>query len=55
MFRSARKVIGLASAEKLNTAENHVVCKPDDLDILITEKYPDDPVLKPFQDLGIEV
>lgn len=55
MFKSAERVIGLASAEKLNTAENHVVCRVDELDILITDKDPEDPLLKPFQDLGIEV
>lgn len=55
MFLSAETVVGLATAEKLNTAEHHVICRANQLNILITEKSPEESLLDPYRKLGIEV
>lgn len=55
MFSSASMVVGLCTQEKLNTAEAHVICPAGNLDILITEMNPNDPALKPYRALGIDV
>jgi DeoR/GlpR family transcriptional regulator of sugar metabolism len=55
MIESARKVICLTIAEKINSHMPFHVCRVDELDMLITELPPDDPQLAPYRAKGIEV
>lgn len=55
MIESAQKVICLSISEKLNYFQPIKVCDVHEIDVLITELSPDDPMLKPYVDAGIEV
>ena len=55
MIGSCKKVVCLAIAEKVNTVQPIQVCSLKEIDILITELDPGNPVLKPYVDSGLEV
>ena len=55
MMRSAQKTVFLAISKKLNTTQRMVVCKIDDVDILITELNKGDELLKPYHDKGLTI
>ena len=55
MIESARKVICLTIAEKINSYMPFHVCPIEDLDMLITELPPEDPLLEPYLRKGIQV
>lgn len=55
MIESSRKTVCLAIAEKINTSQPIRIGGLDEIDILITELPPDDPLLKPYVDAGITV
>lgn len=55
MIESASKVVCLAIAEKINTYQPIQICPLNKIDILITELSPDDPLLKPYANAGIEL
>jgi DeoR/GlpR family transcriptional regulator of sugar metabolism len=55
MIESSLKVICLTIAEKVNTVQPIHICKLEDIDTIITELSPDDPLLKPYKDAGVEV
>ncbi|MFT3824048.1 MAG: DeoR/GlpR family DNA-binding transcription regulator [Chitinophagaceae bacterium] len=55
MIESSQRVVCLTIAEKINTLQPIHICNVSDIDILITELPPDDPLLKPYRDLGIEI
>ena len=55
MIRGAQKTVSLAISEKLNTTQKLQVCKPEEIDILITELDPSDPKLIPYIQKGIMV
>lgn len=55
MIDSSKRVVCLSIAEKINTVQPIRVCGIDDIDVLITELSPGNPVLKPFVDAGIKV
>lgn len=55
MVESAKKVVCLTIAEKINTIQPIHICGVNQVDMLITERSPDDPLLKPYVDAGIEV
>ncbi len=55
MINCADKVISLSIAEKLNSTKRLQVCTLDKLDLLVTELMPDDPLLQPFIDKGLDV
>ena len=55
MIKSAHKTISLAISEKLNTIQRLQVCKPEEIDILITELEADDPMLDPYRNKGLLV
>jgi DeoR/GlpR family transcriptional regulator of sugar metabolism len=55
MIESAQKVVCLTIAEKLNSLQPIHICDLHKIDTLITDLSPDDPVLKPYRDAGIEV
>lgn len=55
MIDSSKKVVCLSIAEKINTVQPIRVCGIDEIDVLITELSPGNPVLKPFVDAGIKV
>ena len=48
MIKSAQKTVSLAISEKLNSIQRLQVCKTQDVDILITELNPANPVLGPY-------
>ncbi|MGH2554021.1 MAG: DeoR/GlpR family DNA-binding transcription regulator [Chitinophagaceae bacterium] len=55
MIESSKKVVCLTIAEKINTAQPIQVCQLSEIDILITELDPGNPVFKSYVDAGIEV
>ncbi len=55
MIESAKKVVCLTIAEKINTVQPISVCGLDKIDLLITELDPADKLLKPYTDAGVKV
>jgi len=55
MIESSKKVVSLTISEKLNSSQRLQVCRLEETDVLITELRPDDAVLKPYLDLGLQV
>lgn len=55
MVESSRKVVCLTIAEKINSYQPIQICELTKIDTLITELSPDDPILKPYAEMGIEV
>lgn len=55
MIESSQKIVCLAIAEKVNTFQPIQIASLEKIDILITELPPDDPILKPYIDAGIQV
>ena len=55
MIESAQKVICLSISEKVNSFQPIKVCDVKEIDTLITELDPDDPLLMPYVAAGIEV
>lgn len=55
MINCAQKTISLAISEKLNTVQRLQVCKPEEIDILVTELDPANDFLQPYKDKGITV
>ena len=55
MIESCKKVVCLAIAEKVNTVQPIQVCGLNDINTLITELDPGNPVLQPYVEAGIEV
>jgi DeoR/GlpR family transcriptional regulator of sugar metabolism len=55
MIESAQKVVCLSIAEKINTCQPFHVFPAEEIDILITELDPDDPLLEPYRKKGIQV
>jgi len=55
MIESSQKVVCLSIAEKINSHQPIHVCPIEDIDVLITELSPDDPLLEPYRRKGIKV
>lgn len=55
MIESSERIVSLAIAEKLDTAQRIKVCDITRISTLITELEPGDRVLKPYRDTGIEI
>jgi DeoR/GlpR family transcriptional regulator of sugar metabolism len=55
MIESAQKVICLSIAEKINSCQPFHVCPIQEIDTLITELRPDDPLLEPYIKKGVQV
>lgn len=55
MIESARQVVCLSIAEKINTYQPIQICELNKIDMLITELPPEDPLLKPYVDAGVKV
>ena len=55
MISSAQKTVCLTISEKLDSFQPIQVCSLMDVDILVTELSPDDPLLQPYIQAGITV
>jgi DeoR/GlpR family transcriptional regulator of sugar metabolism len=55
MIRAAHKTVSLAISEKLNSVQRLQVCPLSDVNMLITELQPTDPILQGFKEAGVEV
>jgi DeoR/GlpR family transcriptional regulator of sugar metabolism len=55
MLESAQKLICLTISEKINSRHPFQVCSIKKIDTLITELPPDDPLLRPYVQMGINV
>src|SRR5215212_12111620 len=55
MLESAKQVICLTIAEKINSIQPIQVCGVNKIDTLITELSPDDPMFEPYTRAGIKV
>ena len=55
MIDSAHKVVCLSISEKVNTQQPIHVCATHQIHTLVTERQPNDDLLQPYRDTGIEV
>lgn len=55
MIESAKRLVCLTIAEKINTVQPIQVCDSVRIDTLITDLAPEDPRLQPYRDAGIQV
>lgn len=55
MIESSKKVVCLTISEKINSVQPIKVCRLNEIDMLITELSPDDPLLKPYINAGVKV
>jgi DeoR/GlpR family transcriptional regulator of sugar metabolism len=55
MIACAHKTVSLAISEKLNTIQRLQVCKMEEINTLITELYPEDPLLQSYKSKGITI
>lgn len=55
MVESSQKLVCLTIAEKINSQQPIQVCECTEIDTLITERSPDDELLKPYKEAGIQV
>ena len=55
MTESALKVVSLTIAEKINTVQRLQICDVKNIDVLITELRPEDKLLQPYLEAGIEI
>jgi DeoR/GlpR family transcriptional regulator of sugar metabolism len=55
MIESSKKVVCLTIAEKINTVQPIKICKLEEIDMLVTELDPNDELVKPFKEAGLEV
>ena len=55
MIESSQKVVCLSIAEKVNTVQPIKVCGLDDIDMLVTELEPANPMLQPYVKAGVRV
>ena len=55
MIASASKVVSLTISEKVNTVQRLKICGIKDIDMLVTELEPSDPMLKQYVDAGLQV
>jgi DeoR/GlpR family transcriptional regulator of sugar metabolism len=51
----ADRLIAVPTAEKLNTVSTVQICKTVDIDILVTNLMPHDPLLQPYLNLNIQI
>ena len=55
MIQSSQKLVCLTISEKINSKQPLQVCPVQAIHTLITELSPDDPLLQPYRDAGIQV
>ncbi|MES2517096.1 MAG: DeoR/GlpR family DNA-binding transcription regulator [Bacteroidota bacterium] len=55
MAEVSEKVIALVTADKLNTAENYVVCSYQQIDVMLTDDTIDESQLVDYQGIGVKV
>lgn len=55
MIKASKKTICIGISEKLNSQQKIKVANLDEIDILITELDPNDPVLLPFKQKGLTI
>jgi DeoR/GlpR family transcriptional regulator of sugar metabolism len=55
MMKAAQKTISLSISEKLNSVQRFKVCNINELNTLITELHPNQPILIPYHKAGIKV
>jgi DeoR/GlpR family transcriptional regulator of sugar metabolism len=55
MVEISAKTIALVTADKLNTAENYVVCSYQQIDVMLTDDTISESQLIDYQGLGVEV
>src|SRR5579875_537071 len=55
MIESAQRLVCLTISEKINSQQPIQVCEIKNIDTLITELHPDDPILEPYIRAGIKV
>ncbi|RYY65167.1 DeoR/GlpR family DNA-binding transcription regulator [Flaviaesturariibacter aridisoli] len=55
LIANAARVVALTISEKINTVQKIQVCPLHAIHTIITELPPEDPLLRPYRDAGIEV
>lgn len=55
MIQASKKVVLCSIAEKLNSVQKIKVCDMNQIDLLITERDPEEDLLAPYRNLGVKV
>jgi DeoR/GlpR family transcriptional regulator of sugar metabolism len=55
MMKAAKKTVSLAISEKINTVQRLQECKIEDVDMMITELNPEEPLLQSYKEKGLIV
>ena len=55
MLKAARKTVCVSISEKINSTQPFQICPLAEIDTLITEADPIDPVLKPYVEKGLQI
>ncbi len=55
MIKSSKVVIAPVITEKLDTFQRFKVCNLQDIDVIITERKGDDPLLEKYKNCGVEI
>lgn len=55
MIAAADQLVSMAISEKLNVAQRFRVCPISEVDVIITEKEENDPLLQPYVQAGLKV
>ena len=55
MIESSAKVVALTISEKINTVQRIRVCKTDELDVLISERSPEEPLFETYKKAGLTI
>ena len=55
MIQAAEKTVILSISEKLNTHQRLTICGLDEIDTIITELDPSNPVFEPYKKEGITI
>jgi DeoR/GlpR family transcriptional regulator of sugar metabolism len=55
MIESSAKVVALTISEKINTTQRIQICKVDQVDVLISEKQPQEKLFTPYKKAGLTI
>jgi DeoR/GlpR family transcriptional regulator of sugar metabolism len=55
MIESSATVVALTISEKINTHQRIQICGLDEIDVLISERMPDDPLLSVYKENGLTI
>lgn len=55
MIASSDNIVSLLTSDKLNTTQRYPICDLNEINKIVTDLDPNDPILSPFVRKGVEV